>query len=156
MVTGAVVTGRGNGKDLAVDSVDLETFKKRIDLLLERLNGSPAQHNKIGEQTITNASFGTGFAAADDLAKGYEKVRSRLERLSRIFGEQIEGMGIVVQISGKGYDSVDAEQAERYQAIRQRAEKYYQEPATATDHGTDAPAQDTSSGADGATSGTFS
>lgn len=149
--------GRGNGEDLAVSSVDLQSFKKRIDLLLEHLNESPAQHGKIGEQTIINASFGTGFAAADDLAKVYEKVRSRLERLSRLFGEQIEGMGIAVQIADKGYDAVDVEEAERYQAIRRRAEKYYQDPAQATGDGSGAAqTQDTNSGAEGATSGGFS
>ncbi|MDI3417963.1 hypothetical protein [Streptomyces luteolus] len=136
--------------------MDLQTFKKRIDDLLDRLNGSPAQHGKIGEQTITAASYGTGFAAAEDLGKSYETVRSRLERLSRAFGEQIEGLGIAVQITDKGYEGVEAEQAERYQTIRRRAEEHYREPAQDAGSGAGTTPPAANGGADGATSGTFS
>ncbi|MFC7305150.1 hypothetical protein ACFQVC_13075 [Streptomyces monticola] len=148
--------GRGNGEDLAVSSVDLQGFKKRIDVLLEHLEKGNAHPAKIGEQTITAASYGTGFAAADDLSKAYEKVRSRLERLSRLFGEQIEAMGLAVSFADKGYDGTDVEQAQRYTEIRARAEKYYDDPAaqSASDSGAAAPG--TGEGTGGATSGGFS
>ncbi|WP_345041073.1 hypothetical protein [Streptomyces sannanensis] len=125
----AELDGDGN-RYLEVDGVTLQAFKARMEELLRTLNESPAQHTKIGDQTITADSYGTGFAAADELAKAYDKVRSRLETLTRTFGEQIEAMGIAVHIADKGYGGVDVDEARRFEEIRKATEKVYETPQT--------------------------
>ncbi|MFC7919762.1 hypothetical protein [Streptomyces cinereoruber] len=86
--------------------------------LLDDLKGSPAEHTKIGEQKITPDAYGTGFAAATELHGAYDKVRTRLEELTKIFGETIEAMGINAQIADKGYSAVDEEERRRFAAIQ--------------------------------------
>ncbi|MFD7975262.1 hypothetical protein [Streptomyces sp. NPDC059071] len=126
--------GDGGKQGLEVGEVTLLTFQTRMQKLVDELKGSPAEHTKIGEQKVTAASYGTGFSAASELHGAYEKVRTRLEELTKIFGETIEAMGIRAQIADKGYDSVNQEQRDRYRAIQK---------ATQEDHdkhyGTDAP-----------------
>ncbi|MFJ4338151.1 hypothetical protein [Streptomyces sp. NPDC088915] len=91
--------------------------------LLDELKGSPAEHTKIGEQKITPDAYGTGFAAATELHGAYDKVRTRLEELTKIFGETIEAMGIRAQIADKGYAGVDEEERRRFAAIQKSVEK---------------------------------
>ncbi|MGW4727523.1 hypothetical protein [Streptomyces sp. NPDC004291] len=109
----------GNGKKgLEVGEVTLQTFQTRMQKLLDELKGSPAEHKKIGEQKITPDAYGTGFAAATELHGAYDKVRTRLEELTKIFGETIEAMGINAQIADKGYSGVDEEERRRFAAIQ--------------------------------------
>ncbi|MEU4266874.1 hypothetical protein [Streptomyces sp. NPDC026092] len=118
----------GGGKQgLEVGEVTLQSFYSRMQKLLEELKGSPAEHTKIGEQKVTAASYGTGFAAATELHSAYEKVRTRLEELTRTFGETIEGMGLAATIADKGYAGVDEEERERYAQIRKRTKEEYEE-----------------------------
>ncbi|WP_406342158.1 hypothetical protein [Streptomyces sp. NBC_00648] len=125
--------GSGGGKpDLGVDGVSLADFKGRMEQLLRSLDQSPARHTKIADQRVQPGSYGKGFAAADELHKAYDKVRTNLERLTKIFGDQIEGMGIAVHIADKGYGGIDVDEAHRYQAIRKETETYYESPAAGT------------------------
>jgi hypothetical protein len=112
--------GDGAKQGLEVGEVTLQTFRTRMRELVDELNSSPAEHKKIGEQKISAASYGTGFAAAADLHAAYEKVRARLEELTRIFGDTIEGMGIRAHIADKGYSGVDQEERDRFAAIQRR------------------------------------
>ncbi|MER0246065.1 hypothetical protein AAHZ94_29645 [Streptomyces sp. HSW2009] len=124
--------GRRGGPDLAREAETLSHFKGRIDEILRDLETSPAAKGKIGDQSITRAAYGTGFSAADDLASMYDKVHSRLEKFSQTLGEQLEALGIAVQIADRGYDSIDARQAARLKEIQARAR---------TDHSTAKPDQ---------------
>ncbi|MGW7434320.1 hypothetical protein ACWGIN_32915 [Streptomyces sp. NPDC054861] len=117
----------GGGKQgLEVGEVTLQSFYTRMQKLVEELKGSPAEHKKIGEQKVTAASYGTGFAAATELHTSYEKVRTRLEELTRTFGETLEAMGIAANIADKGYTGVDEEERERYAAIQKRHQDEYE------------------------------
>ncbi|MFD5328650.1 hypothetical protein [Streptomyces sp. NPDC127092] len=118
--------GDGGKQGLEVGEVTLLTFQTRMQKLVDELKGSPAEHTKIGEQKVTAASYGTGFSAATELHGAYEKVRTRLEELTKIFGETIEAMGIRAQIADKGYASVDQEERERFQEITKRAQDDYE------------------------------
>ncbi|MFD9796071.1 hypothetical protein ACFWXK_34530 [Streptomyces sp. NPDC059070] len=120
--------GGGGKPDLGVDGVSLADFKGRMEELLRSLDKSPARHTKIADQRVQPGAYGTGFAAADELHKAYDKVRTNLERLTKIFGDQIEGMGIAVHIADKGYGGIDADEAQRYQSIRKETETYYKSP----------------------------
>ncbi|MFF4173952.1 hypothetical protein [Streptomyces sp. NPDC001744] len=122
----------GHGKkDLEVGEVTLQTFQTRMQKLLDELKSSPAEHTKIGEQRITPDAYGTGFAAATELHGAYDKVRTRLEELTRIFGETIEAMGIRARIADKGYSGVDEEERQRFAAIQKSVET-----GTSKHHGT--------------------
>ncbi|MEV5974330.1 hypothetical protein [Streptomyces sp. NPDC051921] len=117
--------GDGGKKDLEVEDVTLQTFQTRMQKLVDDLKGSPAEHKKIGEQKVTAASYGTGFAAAGELHGAYEKVRTRLEELTKIFGETIEAMGIRAQIADKGYTGVDEEERQRFSEIQKSTKADY-------------------------------
>lgn len=115
----------GKQGGLEVGDVTLLTFQSRMQKLLEELKGSPAEHTKIAEQKVTPASYGTGFSAATELHGAYDKVRTRLEELTKIFGETIEAMGIRAQIADKGYTGVDEEERHRFAEIQKRTEDDY-------------------------------
>ncbi|MCX2181503.1 hypothetical protein KV205_13315 [Streptomyces sp. SKN60] len=118
--------GDGGKQGLDVGEVTLLTFQTRMQKLVDDLKGSPAEHTKIGEQKVTAASYGTGFSAATELHGAYEKVHTRLEELTKIFGETIEAMGIRAQIADKGYANVDQEERERFQEITKRSRDDYE------------------------------
>ncbi|MEU7029824.1 hypothetical protein AB0A60_24480 [Streptomyces sp. NPDC046275] len=144
--------GDGGKQGLDVGEVTLLTFQTRMQKLVDELKGSPAEHTKIGEQKVTAASYGTGFSAATQLHGAYEKVHTRLEELTKIFGETIEAMGIRAQIADKGYDSVNEEQRDRYREILKSTQEDYekQHPPVAQDPAKPEqpakPATDTESG----------
>ncbi|MGW0468731.1 hypothetical protein ACWDX6_26265 [Streptomyces sp. NPDC003027] len=118
----------GSGKQgLEIGEVTLQSFYARMQKLVEELKGSPAEHKKIGEQKVTAASYGTGFSAATELHTAYEKVHTRLEELTRTFGETIEAMGIAANIADKGYTGVDEEERQRFAEIQKRTQDEYNE-----------------------------
>lgn len=121
--------------DLAAPSESLQSFKTRVDKLLTKLDGSPAAHNRITEQKVTPASYGTGFPEAMGLSSAYDKVHAQLELLSKTLGDQLEAMGITVALADRGYENVDKEYSERLHAIQKRTETHYKEPDTGKDPG---------------------
>ncbi|OKK15452.1 hypothetical protein AMK09_25250 [Streptomyces sp. CB02488] len=137
--------------DLAAPSESLKSFKTRVDKLLTKLDGSPAAHSRITEQKVTPASYGTGFPEAMGLSSAYDMVHARLELLSKTLGDQLEAMGITVDLADRGYENVDQEHSERLHAIQQRTEVYYKKPDTGKDHG--AHGGDESKPGDGSSSG---
>ncbi|MGR3935593.1 hypothetical protein [Streptomyces sp. BRA346] len=152
--TGSGESGRGGKRaDLKVEAETLASFKSRIDKILLDLEESPAARSKISDQTVAHAAFGAEFTAAADLAGAYEKLHARLEKFSRTLGDQLEALGIAVQISDRGYDSVDAEQAARLRAIQKRTAEYYgphadDRPGTGHDKNTPKPGTGKSGTAD--------
>ncbi len=138
--------------DLATPSESLQSFKSRVDKLLTKLDGSPAAHSRITEQKVTPASYGTGFPEAMGLSSAYDMVHARLELLSKTLGDQLEAMGITVDLADRGYKNVDQEYSERLHAIQQRTEIYYKKPDTGKGPG--AHGGDKSSTGDGSSSGT--
>ncbi|MFJ4914619.1 hypothetical protein [Streptomyces sp. NPDC088726] len=138
--------------DLAAPSESLQSFKSRVDKLITKLDSSPAAHSRITEQKVTAASYGTGFPEALGLSSAYDMVHARLEQLSKTLGDQLEAMGITVDLADRGYENVDQEHSERLHAIQQRTEIYYKKPDTGKDPG--AHGGDQSSTGDGSSSGT--
>ncbi|GAA2386731.1 hypothetical protein GCM10010420_06950 [Streptomyces glaucosporus] len=118
--------GIGGGKDLAYEAETLADFKRRIDDIIDELESSPASHKQISNQDITPDAYGTGFSAAEDLSSQYEKAHERLKTLSRLFGEQLEALGIATQIVDKGYENIEAEHRQRFHSIRTRVEEYHE------------------------------
>ncbi|MFE5164441.1 hypothetical protein ACFRNT_39310 [Streptomyces sp. NPDC056697] len=148
---------RGGGSDLKVEAETLASFKSRIDKILIDLEESPAAKSKISDQTVAHAAFGAEFSAAADLAGAYEKLHDRLEKFSRTLGDQLEALGMAVQISDRGYESIDAEQADRLRAIQDRTAKYYGENADNRGAGhNENPARKTGTGKSGTGDSNFS
>ncbi|WP_052397920.1 hypothetical protein [Streptomyces sp. NRRL F-5123] len=86
---------------------DLRGFRIRVDGLLAELDASEAAPQRIGEQRITPARFGTGFGDAYALATAYAYVHDRLEALSQTLADQIEAMSLVLRIGHATFTDVD-------------------------------------------------
>ena len=123
---GTVVAPSSDAKRLAVKAESLAVFKDRVDKMLSDLEKSQASHTNVGAQGIEHSSYGEGFTEASDLAGLYDKVHSRLVALSQTFGEQIEALGIAIQMAKDGYSGVDQEHMDRLTAIQRSTEQLYQ------------------------------
>ncbi|OKK19867.1 hypothetical protein AMK16_16830 [Streptomyces sp. CB00455] len=110
---------------LAIEHDSLKEYKKMVDVLLEELDGSDADHKKLAHGTLREGSLGKGFPEADALYKSYTTVVTELEKLSKGLAGQIEALGIAVLTAGKGYADVDEETKRRMAAIAREAEKNY-------------------------------
>ncbi|MDF3294078.1 DUF2563 family protein [Streptomyces silvisoli] len=115
-------SGFGRKPDALLD------IQKRINDLLTKLEQSAASHTKLGGQAVSRASFGGKFAEADDLHALYDNVHKQLVTLSQTFSDQLEALGITVQIIDRGYDGIDQEQADRLREIQKRTAQYYTAP----------------------------
>ncbi|MGO4747564.1 hypothetical protein ACWDSL_24405 [Streptomyces sp. NPDC000941] len=118
------------GKGMAKEAETLAKFKSRIDKVLSDLEKSPASKKTIDEQTIIRAAYGGSIDSAGDLSTLYDGVHEKLKSWSKIFGDQLEAMGITALIAEKGIDAVDAEQRRRLQEIQAEAAKNYRDPET--------------------------
>jgi len=116
--------GLNAGSGISKKAETLAYFKKQLDEMLKDLEESPAAKKEISRHRIAAAAYGK-FPAAEELAASYHRVHARLEELSEILGDQLEALGVAVQISDRGYDSIDAEQAARMREINKRAQSYY-------------------------------
>ncbi|MGK5628062.1 hypothetical protein [Streptomyces sp. URMC 123] len=122
--------GDVGGEDLSLKAETLSAFKGRIDKIIADLEKSPAAKSKIDGQKVSRHSYGKGFSAAEDLGGLYDKVHAELQTLSQTFGEQLEALGIAVQISDRGYGNIDADQEARFRAIQKRAAEVYERQRT--------------------------
>ncbi|CCB77199.1 protein of unknown function [Streptantibioticus cattleyicolor NRRL 8057 = DSM 46488] len=123
----------------------LVTFKNGVDQILADLEHSDASHTRIRDQIITKAAFGADhFPEAADISAAYDEVHDRLATLSQLLGDQLEAMGITVDMARHGYEDVDADQAQRLMSIQRRTQQYVDrlnrkgvtpaDPATTTGH----------------------
>ncbi|MFD4762356.1 hypothetical protein ACFWOJ_26860 [Streptomyces sp. NPDC058439] len=152
-VYGPFLPGKGpSAPDLETPTESLQKFKIRVDRLLTTLDGSPAAHSRITEQKVTPAAYGTGFPEALGLSSAYDMVHARLALLSKTLGDQLEAMGITVDMADRGYQNVDQEHADRLHAIQQRTEVNYRKPGTDKAPGT--PVEDKGKTGGGSSSGT--
>ncbi|MEU2396069.1 hypothetical protein [Streptomyces sp. NPDC007369] len=116
---------RAQAKALEVDFETLSGYKKKVDELLTKLKGSEAYDKKLAHGTLPEGTLGKGFAEADALFKTYSTVHEQLENLSKGLAAQIEGLGIAVLTSGKGFEGVDEETKRRMHSIVVQAKEDY-------------------------------
>ncbi|MGW0392782.1 DUF2563 family protein [Streptomyces sp. NPDC003042] len=112
-------------KALEVEYESLSDYKKLVDDLLKKLDGSEADDKKLAHGTLPEGTLGKGFAEADALFKAYTTVHSELQKLSQGLAGQIEGLGIAIMTAGKGYGEVDEDTQERMRAIIRRSKQDY-------------------------------
>ncbi|MFE9801680.1 hypothetical protein ACWC98_14155 [Streptomyces goshikiensis] len=110
---------------LEVEYESMTGYKKRIDELLDKLDGSEADGKKLARDTLPEGTLGTGFQEAETLFATYNTVHTQLQNLSEGLAMQIEALGIAVLTAGKGYGGVDEETKRRMAAIARRAREDY-------------------------------
>lgn len=122
-------TGAGGSGDLVVSEESLAALRKRVGEVLRELQGSSAADSNVRQQVIGRDAYsGPGLSVADELSKQYDRSRTELERFTRIFGEQIEALSLVIQMSEKGFANVEAEQRARFHQLQENANRYYKAP----------------------------
>ncbi|MFK4144421.1 hypothetical protein [Streptomyces sp. NPDC004065] len=122
---GAVI---GAQADMAMEMSSFTKFQKRVDDLIRDLKGSDAGPGKVGQAQLARHQFGGGggsWAEAAGLYSAYETVISELETLSKLLSDSMEGMGIAVMASHKGYQNIDADVRHRMASISAETTKHY-------------------------------
>ena len=114
----------GDTANVKVELETLRTFRDRVDILLESLDGSAASPSQISHQTLEAQHLGTvvngGFTEITDLSTVYQSVQEQLQGLSKTLSDQINAMSITVQVSQVGYQNVEADQVDALWAIQTR------------------------------------
>ncbi|MZD05403.1 hypothetical protein GTW43_09960 [Streptomyces sp. SID5785] len=152
---GVIGAAQGAVADIVTELESFTKFQQRVDQLIKDLKGSPADAKKVGEEVLDRHKFGGGeggFHEASGLHTSYATVIGELENLSKLLSDSIEGMGIAVLASHKGYANIDDDVRRRMHAISVETTKHYggeYEPPTHK-KSEQAPGKD---GADAPTSG---
>ncbi|MGO4463548.1 DUF2563 family protein [Streptomyces sp. M-16] len=110
---------------LQVEYESMTGYKKLVDALLKKLDGSEADEKKLADGTLPAGTLGTGFPEADSLFKAYSTVHTELQKLSQGLAAQIEALGIAVLTAGKGYAGVDEDTQARMRAIIRQSKQDY-------------------------------
>lgn len=137
-------TGTSGGADLHIGDGTLPSLQKQLDQLLQEMK-QQGFASGIKSHTVSTGSYGD-FPGARELATHQTRVHQKLETFARVFGEQIEALGIAAQVSERGFHNVDADTVQRLRAIQQNAYQHYKTPGDAPTHGQDQQATDTGDG----------
>ncbi|MFQ6145411.1 hypothetical protein ACLMNJ_20385 [Streptomyces seoulensis] len=118
----------GAAVNLYTELSSFTEFQKKVDDLIRDLKGSQAGPGKVGRDQLTRHQFGGGGGAwseAAGLYSAYETVITELETLSKLLSDSMEGMGIAVLASHKGYRNIDVDVRNRMAAISAETTKHY-------------------------------
>ncbi|MFE9998853.1 hypothetical protein [Streptomyces avermitilis] len=113
---------------MATELSSFTKFRTHVDELIRDLKGSDAGPNKIGQEQLVRHQLGGGdgsWAEAAGLFTAYETVISELETLSKLLSDSMEGMGIAVLASHKGYRNIDLDIRDRMAAISAETTEHY-------------------------------
>ncbi|MFD0064803.1 hypothetical protein ACFRAI_23060 [Streptomyces sp. NPDC056637] len=127
-ILGAVGAAQAAVGEVVTELESFTKFQQRVDQLIKDLKGSDAGPQKIGQEPLNRHQFGGGdggFKEASGLYSSYSTVMSELENLSKLLSDSIEGMGIAVLASHKGYANIDDDIRRRMQAISAETTRHY-------------------------------
>ncbi|MEU6216770.1 hypothetical protein ABZ845_04510 [Streptomyces sp. NPDC047022] len=127
-MSGATLNAIGAQAEMAAEYASFTKFQQRVDDLIRGLKGSDAGSAKIGQDQLGRHQFGGGggsWSEASGLYTAYETVISELETLSKLLSDSMEGMGIAVMASHKGYQNLDLDIRERMAAISKETTEHY-------------------------------
>ncbi|MFE2988191.1 hypothetical protein [Streptomyces sp. NPDC059262] len=130
-VLGAVGAAQAAVGEVVTELESFTKFQQRVDELIKDLKGSPADSKKLGQEPLARAQFGggaDGFKEAAGLHTSYQTVITELETLSQLLSDSIEGMGIAVLKSHKGYANIDDDIKDRMRAISAETTKHFGGP----------------------------
>ncbi|WP_371517374.1 hypothetical protein [Kitasatospora sp. NBC_01300] len=109
-------------KDVKVELDTLTAFAKKIEALLQAMEGSPAAPYKLQEQKLTGGSFASAeFAEATALTAAYDKVHTQLVKLHKDFVSQIEAMKIAVAATAGNYSANEDDTTAAQNAVAKNA-----------------------------------
>ncbi|WP_407704178.1 hypothetical protein, partial [Streptomyces phyllanthi] len=114
--------------DVVTELSSFTKFQKRVDELIRDLKQSDAGPAKVGEEQLVRHQFGGGsgeWTEASGLFTAYETVITELESLSKLLSDSMEGMGIAVLASHKGYQNIDLDIRDRMAAISAETTEHY-------------------------------
>ncbi|WP_246562042.1 hypothetical protein [Streptomyces roseirectus] len=114
--------------DMATEYASFTGFRTRIDELIRTLKGSSAGPAELAQDQLTRTQFGggsEGWIEAAGLFTAYQTVITELENLSKLLSDSMEGMGIAVLASHKGYENIDLDIRQRMAAISAETTKEY-------------------------------
>ncbi|MEV2210824.1 hypothetical protein AB0H86_04855 [Streptomyces sp. NPDC050997] len=118
----------GAANEVAAELSSFTKFRTRVDELIRDLKGSAAGPDKVGQEQLVRHQLGGGdgaWAEAAGLHGAYETVIRELEALSKLLSDSMEGMGIAVLASHKGYQNIDLDVRDRMTAISAETTKHY-------------------------------
>ncbi|MFC9495043.1 hypothetical protein [Streptomyces sp. NPDC056982] len=127
-ILGAVGAAQAAVGEVVTELESFTKFQQRVDQLIKDLKGSDAGPQKIGQEPLNRHQFGggaAGWGAADGLFTSYQTVLTELEKLSKVLSDSIEGMGIAVLASHKGYANIDVDIRDRMAAISAETKDHY-------------------------------
>jgi hypothetical protein len=90
--------------------------------MLSTLDGSDASRTRLSAQGLDEGHLGTGFGEVVTLLAAYRLVHANLQTLSQTLADQIEAMGIAIDISARGYQNVDEAQQAALWRIQQQTD----------------------------------
>ncbi|MEU8486494.1 hypothetical protein [Streptomyces sp. NPDC048641] len=130
-ILGAVAAAQAAVGEVVTELESFTKFQQRVDELIKDLKSSPADSKKLGQEPLGRAQFGggaDGFKEAAGLHTSYQTVITELETLSQLLSDSIEGMGIAVLKSHKGYANIDDDIKDRMRAISVETTKHFGGP----------------------------
>ncbi|MEU6661020.1 hypothetical protein [Streptomyces sp. NPDC046821] len=128
VIGGVGLVAAGAAADIVTELESFTKFQQRVDELIRNLSGSDADSKKLGQEPLSRHQFGGGagdWGAAAGLFTSYQTVLTELQHLSKILSDSIEGMGLAVLASHKGYQTIDEDLRDRLQAIKTETKDHY-------------------------------
>ncbi|GAA1265815.1 hypothetical protein GCM10009665_63680 [Kitasatospora nipponensis] len=125
-VSNDIKLGKLSAQNVSVEMDTLTGFKKQVDQILTDLYGSPADSSTLANQTLEPSHVGVGFAESGELIDGYNVVHTNLVTLSQTLSDQIEAMGIALNVSINGYQNVDESQRQSLWRIHNQTDAQFQ------------------------------
>ncbi|MFJ5926348.1 type VII secretion target [Kitasatospora sp. NPDC092948] len=111
------LNGQVGSGAMKVEVENLQTFKNKVDQILSDLDGSPASHGEVSQQTLTPGQLGQNFGQVGDLMTAYTTVHTNLEQLSQSLAAQITAMSASIGQAAGNYSNSEAEQQSRFSSI---------------------------------------
>ncbi|MHC0429739.1 hypothetical protein ACX6XY_06050 [Streptomyces sp. O3] len=108
-----------------VEAQAMAGFRKRVGTLLAELSGSDADAGRMSDGVrMTRGQLGSReFREAQFLYETFAVVHAELVKLSKALDAQIEGVGLAVHASQKGYHGIDQSTRDRVRAVNAEAER---------------------------------
>ncbi|WP_406202430.1 hypothetical protein OH807_24145 [Kitasatospora sp. NBC_01560] len=108
-------------KNVQIELDTLTAFTKKIEALLQAMEGSAAAPYKLQEQRLHADNFGKNFAESTDLTSAYGKVHDQLVKLHASFVSQIEAMKNGVAKTASNYAGNEEQTTAAQQTVAKNA-----------------------------------
>ncbi|WP_405361108.1 hypothetical protein OG535_23285 [Kitasatospora sp. NBC_00085] len=108
-------------KNVQVELDTLTAFTKKIEALLQAMEGSAAAPYNLQEQRLQADNFGKNFSQSTDLTTAYQRAHNELVNMHKVFVKQIEEMQKSVTKAAANYAGNEENTAAAQQAVAKNA-----------------------------------